>query len=267
MSTFLERQEVRRDVAWSKIVRRVERISLSVMIILAGLAALYGLYVLVFLGPYFSVKDIVVSGHWKRLNAASLVEISGVKQGQNLFLLDVGGTHERLIMHPWVREAAVRRYLPHTLRIFVEEHEPYAIFVEPDGMNYVDRSGSIFKRVDPEDMADYPLITGVVREGAPLGLAEEEKIRLISDAISIIDEFRKTEWGMKYGIAEVHFDPTRGFSVITERRPLEILLGDGKTTARIRRLDKLASAIRENNRSVQYILANEPGRVVVKYRT
>lgn len=267
MSTFLERQEVRRDVAWGKVIRRVERISLSIMIVLAGLAALYGLYLLVFMGPYFGVKDIVVSGHWKRLDAAKLIEISEVKQGENLFLLNVGDVHEKLMMHPWVREATVRRHLPHTLRVFVEEHEPCALFVEPDGMYYVDEEGILFKRADVGEELDYPLITGIVDKEEPLGTAEEKKRRLMVRALDIIEQFRDTAWGKRYGVAEVHYDAVRGFSVITQRKPLEVLLGQGDPMKRIRRLDFLASTISEGSRPVQYILADEAGRVIVKYRT
>ena len=119
MNLFLERQDVCKRRNWSIFLRRVERVSLSVLVVLAALAALYGLYVLIFLGSYFSINDIVLKGHWKRLDAPQLVEVAGVKQGDNLFLLNVREVHDRLMMHPWVREAAVRRHLPHTLLIAV----------------------------------------------------------------------------------------------------------------------------------------------------
>jgi cell division protein FtsQ len=267
MSTFLERQEVRKEFAWGRFVRRVERVSLSILIVLTGLAALYGLYVLIFLGPYFDIKDIEVRGHWKRLNAASLVDVSGVKQGENLFLMNVEDVHQRLVAHPWVREAAVRRHLPHTLKVFVEEHKPYAIFIDPDGMYYVDREGIMFKRVGAEDSKDYPLITGIAREEDPLGTAEEVKRKRLSMALDIIERFDRSALGKRYGISEIHFDPARGYSLMTEREPMEILLGSDGSMVRLERLDKVTTVIARGNRRIQYIMAHEPGRIIVKYRT
>jgi cell division protein FtsQ len=263
----LERQEVRKEFAWGRFIRRVERISLSILIVLVGLGALYGLYMLVFLGPYFDIKDIEMRGHWKRLNAAELISVSGVNQGENLFLMNVDNVHQRLLAHPWVREAAVRRHLPHTLKVFVEEHEPYAIFIDPDGMYYVDREGKQFKRVDAEESKDYPLITGIAREEDPLGTAEEVKKKRLSIALDIIDHFDRSVLGKSYGISEIHYDPARGYSLMTERGPMEILLGNDDSMVRLERLDKVAEMIARKNRRIQYIMAHEPGRIIVKYRT
>jgi len=124
MSIFLERQEVRKKKQWGAWLKRVERASLAVMIVVAGFVMLYGLYVLVFLGPYFSVADIVVQGRWQHLDVASLVAQSGARAGDNLFFLNVNAVHDRLMENPWVRRTTVRRQLPHTLLIAVEEYVP-----------------------------------------------------------------------------------------------------------------------------------------------
>ncbi len=267
MSVFLERQEVKAKRMWGPLFRRLERISLSILIVLAGLAALYGLYVMVFLGSYFTVDDIVLRGHWRMLNAERLIEISEVKQGDNLFLLNVGDVHDRLMMNDWVKEVAVRRYLPHTLLIAVEEHVPAAILVRSDGMYYVDDDGAVFKRVESTDGKDYPFITGELDRADFVGYSEGLEQQRVGRALSIIRSFSGSAVGRRFGISEVHFNSVRGFSAITKKRAIEVLLGMNGVQDRIARLDRFASAIASRGRRIQYILADEAGRVIVKYRT
>lgn len=267
MSIFLERQEIKAKRMWGPLFRKVERISLSVLIVLAGLVALYGLYMMVFLGSYFTVDDIVLRGHWKMLNAQQLIEVSRVQQGDNLFLLNMGEVHDRLMMNDWVKAVAVRRYLPHTLLIAVEEHVPAAVLVRSDGMYYVDGDGEVFKRLEPIDGKDYPFITGELDRADFSGYSEGLEQRRVKHALSVIHSFAGSAVGSRFGISEIHFNPARGFSVITKERAIEVLLGTDHLRNRIARLDRFAPAIASRGGLVQYILADEAGKVIVKYRT
>lgn len=267
MNLFLDRQDVCKRRNWNIFLKRVERVSLSVLVVLAGLAALYGLYVLIFLGSYFSINDIVLKGHWKRLDASQLVEVAGVKQGDNLFLMNVREVHDRLMMHPWVREAAVRRHLPHTLLVSVEEFKPEAVYVRPDGMYYVDKEGVMFKRLDAKDERGYFFITGLENHPAVLSGDDERARRAIRRTLSLGRAFGRSKWGKRYGVAEVHYDHVQGYSVLTDAPATEVLLGKEKLFERVERLDNFDKSIRARKGRVQYILADEPGRVIVKYRT
>lgn len=267
MSVFLERQEVRKRKGWGTILRRVERICLSVMIVLAGLAALYGLYILVFMGSYFAIDDIVVRGHWTRLDAPGLIEISGVKQGDNLFMLGVGEVHNKLMTNPWVREVAVRRHLPHTLMIAVEEYKPVAVVVKAGGMYYVDVDGVMFKQVGAYDDKDFPFITGV-REYLDLkGNPDDGERTFIKRSIAVLEALEKTSMGKRYGVSEISFDAGCGFMAVMERDALEVLLGMDDVEERIARLDRFTPLIDRRGGTVDYILVDEPGRVIVKYAT
>ena len=267
MSVFLKQQDVRKRRNWSIFLRRVERVSLSVLVVLAGLAALYGLYMLIFLGSYFSINDIVLKGHWKRLDAQQLIEVGGVKQGDNLFLMNVREVHDRLMMHPWVREAAVRRHLPHTLLMSVVEFKPEAVYVRPDGMYYVDKEGVMFKRLDAKDERGYFFITGLENHPDVLSGDDERARRAIRRALGLGRAFGRSSLGKRYGVAEVHYDHVRGFSVLTDAPATQVLIGKHKLFERVKRVDDFARAIRARKSKVQYILADEPGRVIVKYRT
>lgn len=265
MNTFLDRQEVRVRRSWGPLFRRLERISLSVLIVFTGFAALYGIYILVFLSTYFSVKDVVITGQWQQLNADQLLTLSGVHQGDNLFILDVGDVHEKLLGNDWVREAAVRRHLPHTVLISVQENEPVAVVVRADGLHYTDAEGRMFRRLADADDRDFPFITGDLAYAGVDDAGEEAEQTRVIQALSIINAFRASEIGQDRGVSEVHFDPVRGYSVITEKGAIEVLFGQTDVEDSIKRFDKVAPEIMVEGRRVRYILANELGRFVVSY--
>jgi len=79
--------------------------------------------------------------------------------------------------------------------------------------------------------------------------------------------FKTSTLGAKSGLAELHFDPMRGYSIVTEKPVLAVLVGLDDPRGRIHRLDDLTSALSAREGRIQYILADEPGRVVVKYKS
>lgn len=264
MSVFLERQSVRRKRNITKRLRQFERVLLSVAFVLAGLACLYGLYVALFMGDTFTIKKIVVDGKWRYLSATGLAELSGVKEGDNLFWISTNDVHEKLSLDPWVRSAAVVRRLPDTLWIFVEEHEPFAIASFEDGLFYVSKDGTLFKKLEQGDDKNFPVFTGIAMKG---GILEEDGASCVNDMISLVSVFRSLAFGRGKEIAEVHFDNVAGFSIITRDEPMQILFGKSNFADHAAKLDEMFFAITERGKRIQYLLANESNRVVVRYQS
>ncbi len=263
MSVFLERQSVRRRRRWGLKLRQVERALLSALIVAAGLFLLYGLYRVVFLGTTFQVKQIRVEGALTAMTPEAVEELSGVRRGDNLFWLSVSDAHRRLLAAPWVRDAVVRRKLPDTIWIYVEEHKPAAILAA-NGLQYVEADGAVIKRVEAGEGKDYALLTGIEPDGE--GSVSEEDAGRLREMLSIAELFRATGFGQQQEIAEVHYDPVEGYSLITRREPMQILIGQSGLAERIAQLDGMSRAVTERGGRIQYMLANEKGRIIVRYR-
>jgi cell division septal protein FtsQ len=253
MSVFLERQKVRKRKAIGKWFRLVERILFSVAIILGGVALLYGLYLLVFLGPVFSVREINIEGKIVRSTLQSVIDSSGVKEGENLFGINVEKVHENLKANPWISHAAVRRRLPHTIWIYVDEYDPAAVVGTKEGLSFVDHEGTIFKKVEGTDPKSLPVITGI----AP------EKIK---EALSLLSLYEGSSFGQNWGISELHFDNAKGYSIVTEKGPVEILLGQDAYASRLDLLSRWQGVIGRKGGRITYIIANEEKRITVGYR-
>lgn len=259
MSVFLKRQEVRRRSQWRRRLRQVERVLLSVGLVLAGVAVLAGLYRLVFLGPSFTVRRIVVEGEWRHLRSEALGALSGVAEGDNLFMLSVGDVHERLRAHPWVRTTAVRRMLPDTLWIYVEEEEPAAIVADVGELVYVDAGGRRIKPVEAGEVRELPVFTGLAELE---GVQRQERVAAM---LTIASRFGTSSSGKRFELAEVNYEPIRGYSVMTAEEPMRIVLGHAAFGERIDRIERLLPAIASRPGRIKYMVANEQGRVVVGY--
>ena len=256
MGIFQKRQTVRRKRRWADKLRQVERILLSMLIVVAGLTALYGVYRLVFLGSAFELESVVVEGNWKRLSPAEVAVLSGVRKGDNLFRMSVSDIYDRLNAGPWVKEAAVRRRLPDTLWIYIEEHDPVAI-VSSKGFYYVGAGGRVVKRLEAGDDRDMPLITGIE--------LDENEGNLMC-ALEILNLFDGSRFGAEQGVSEVHYDELLGYSIITRREPMQILIGHTNFADRVKRLCRMIDAIAARQGRIQYMLADEDGRIIVRYR-
>lgn len=264
MSVFLERQTVKKKKLWIKHLRKVERILISLAIVFVGIAALFGLYRITFMGRVFTIDKIVIEGDWKHLDAERIGKLAGVSKGDNLFYVSVSDVHQRISQEPWVESVAVRRKLPDTIWIYVNEFQPIAIVASSE-MYYVNADGRLFKRVDSQDFKDLPVFTNVVAENGVLSSSAEGT--KLSEMLEILKGFEAQEFGKSVGVASIDFHPVRGYSLITAKSPMQIVLGRDGIADRLSQLDRMGNEIMARSKRVAYMIADESGRIVVKYRT
>lgn len=77
-------------------------------------------------GSTFHVDSIEVSGT-RHLTRDDVLELARVPDGTSLLRIDRGAVRARVEADPWVASAAVKRRLPSTLIIEVDEREPAAV--------------------------------------------------------------------------------------------------------------------------------------------
>lgn len=119
---------------------------LSVILILAALVAGSAVF--------FRVNNLEVTGE-NRYTADQIIQATGVKQGDNLFLVNKFDMAKRLLAAlPYIDEVNIRRALPDTLRITVTECVPAAVV--PGDQNtwwIVDGKGKVLEQ-SSTDTAD-----------------------------------------------------------------------------------------------------------------
>lgn len=108
---------------------------------------------------HFKARHIQIEGG-QRLDARTLATVAGVRQGINVLKVNLSAARKRLLAHPWIAEAEVRREIPSTLSIRIREHVPAAV-VDVGKKFLLNTRGEIFKEWEPADPGGLPVVSGL----------------------------------------------------------------------------------------------------------
>jgi cell division protein FtsQ len=214
----------------------------------------------------FDVTAIDVVGQVQRSPAAIVAE-SGLAVGANVFGEDLNVARARILAaDPWIADATLARRLPSTIQIQVTERQAAALVALGDTF-LATAQGEPFKRVEPEDAVDLPLITGM----RPEQFAEDREggLQTVRRAMDLAAEYGRSPLAKRAPLEEVHVEPDGAFSLIVGRSAMQLVLGVPPFR---RKLDQATRVVAELDRrgakADAIMLDNDsrPERVVVRMR-
>lgn len=213
----------------------------------------------------FAVTSMQIVGNDRRPADAIIAE-SGLVLGQNVFCVDLDAVRNRILADPWIADAVVTRRLPGTILVGVKERTPAAL-VAIDDLFLTGADGEPFKRLEPGDPVDLPVITGVTQES----IADDRAgaFRTIRRGIDLAAEYDHMVLARRSPLEEVHVDPAGAFTLVVGRPGTDLVLGGPPFR---RKLDEAARVIAELDRrrtkADVIMLDNDarPERVVVRIR-
>ncbi len=187
--------------------------------------------------PHFALRFVQLVGA-QRATEAELLALGGVQPGTNLWALDAAEVARAMAAHPWVSSVDVRRALPDTLQLRVEEHVPAALAVIGD-LYVVDAEGVPFKKVSGADALDLPLVTGVTREEA--ARAPEETAARFRVALGLLAAWARTI--ERPGLSEVHLEEGGLRAIDTDGQV--VALASGAPDDALARLARVRAELRQ----------------------
>jgi cell division protein FtsQ len=206
--------------------------------------------------PALAIRTIEVRGA-ERTRVGELLEASGLREGMNIFSVSTSDARKRLLNLPWVKKAKVNRIVPDRIVMEVAEHQPVAV-INLEGLYYVNRSGEVFKRVQPGEREDLPVLTGVSRTSFR---DDPERAREhIRESLRLIKTLRELPCVAKRRVAEVHSDELMGPSVVLDPGALTVRLGNQDLLGRLSTLCQLMDAIGDRRLKARSILLYHSGR-------
>jgi hypothetical protein len=110
---------------------------------------------------FLAIRTMRTSG-CNLIDCDRIAERAGIAPGRNILFADVARTTRLLEEDPWIYRAVVKRILPDTIEIQVEERQAVAQLLLDDAC-LVDRYGEVFLCTERASDA-LPLITGLSRE-------------------------------------------------------------------------------------------------------
>ncbi|MEX2449696.1 MAG: cell division protein FtsQ/DivIB [Rhodospirillales bacterium] len=111
----------------------------------------------------FTVQDILVSGR-SETEQKELLKAVRLARGAPILAFDLDAARKRVEALPWVRRAIVRRMLPDTIYLRIEERKPLALWQHKGRFALIDDRGVVITR---KNLGRFPNLLVVVGEKAP----------------------------------------------------------------------------------------------------
>jgi cell division protein FtsQ len=229
-----------------------------------GIAAVTALllvgYDLIIHSPSLSIRETVVRG-CKELTEKEILALAAVRPAANLLTLNPDAIARRIKTNPWVRDVFIGQELPDRLVILVRERKAVAILQADRDLYLLDSEGSPFKKLDPEDGLNLPIITGCVKEGRTDETLVKKSLALLSYLASAKDI------PAIGGVSEIHGNETFGLSLFTDVG-LCLKLGFDGYENKLKRLTPVMADLDRKNRKEGFLLIdlNDPEKINVQQR-
>ncbi|UCF78562.1 MAG: FtsQ-type POTRA domain-containing protein [Candidatus Eiseniibacteriota bacterium] len=210
----------------------------------------FGLVVLLAVMKFPDAKARMLSSSLFRLDAVTLkgnrylmnpqiMSTAGIEEGACGLGLDVDEIRSRLLEHPRIRSATVKRFLWKKLYISVEERSPVAL-LENVRLLEIDDEGVVFEPVRPTLVPDLPVITGLscgkLSPGDRVGGDEIERVLLL------LRKLRDPEVNLYDQISEVHVDRHGALYLVSIHSGTPVLVGSETVTTKKLRALRVALA-------------------------
>ncbi|MDY6854348.1 MAG: cell division protein FtsQ/DivIB [Thermodesulfobacteriota bacterium] len=199
--------------------------------------------------PYFSVQEIIVNGE-KRLTDMEVLNMARIDIGMNILTINLKEASKRIVQHPWIENAQLKRKLPQKIFIRITERDPIAI-INLDRLYLIDKQGVIFKEIGPEDTFNLPVLTGL--ESADLAANESVSKHLIEKALTAMNEIGKGKALCIDELSEINMDPHSGLTLYTMKDATQIKLGFNDYSKKLDRLKKVIDDLQDRYKKADYI--------------
>ncbi|WP_149540576.1 cell division protein FtsQ/DivIB [Siccirubricoccus phaeus] len=197
-------------------------------------------------GAGLTVQEVVLEG--SRNTPQVLVrEALSIRRGDPILAFDPQAARERLEMIPWVRTAHVQRHLNGTIRVTLEERNPFAIWQQDRHFSIIDREGKVVESASLGAFGPLPLVVGHrANEGAAAMIDLLRRQKEVNDRVEALVRVAGRRWNLVL------------------RNKAEVLLPEGQEEAAILRLAELQAKQALLDRPLAAIDLRLPDKLVLR---
>lgn len=241
--------------------RRTRFLLRGIFLSILALGLIWGSHHLLHHLELFALKNIQVLGNSRTIKSAQIIKRSRVQKGINLFEVDLESVHGRLKGHDFFKKVSVRRRLPNTLVIEIQEYEPHFVLMTPR-QYYVDDHGEIFKDItDTDDQRDFPVLSGLSED--TLLMNPQRAKEILIQAIKLELAYQKSEFASRYGLSEIHYEKNIGFTLYPEMKKYSIKFGNKDFVNKTKKLAQVLDQMKDSKVKISSIDLNYRGKVLM----
>ena len=195
----------------------------------------------------FQVDTITVRGH-THVSPGEIRALLGPLDDQNILTADLDIYRRHLMASGWVKTATLRRILPSTIEVTVEERSPVGLARLGDRLYLIDSGGAVIaEHGAPLTDHNLPIIDGLLL-GSGRGV-DETRAQLASKLISSIHPYPE----LLSQVSQVDVSDPHNAIVLLNDSPTLIHLGEDKFAERLQEYLDLLPALRSHVLDIDYI--------------
>ena len=246
----------------------------------ASLHPSWSLWLITWLAPCLIVMVLLGSGFWwfirdhstfhvvavrvygaERVPQPELIQLAQISRGMSLLRLNVERVRMRLMQHPWIREALVRRAYPNEVEIIVYERHPYAILESGSGY-LIDGEGYILSQATPAEASRLPRL--VVKLPHLPSLGERLTDPAVEAGLRLLGHAHDSPFFRDSVMTQIDIMNPERFVVQTPRG--KFILGSSfvDIEAKLDFFPTIDEALRSSGRRAEYVDISLENQIVVK---
>ena len=236
-------------------LRMARRISLTGGLVVGG----YYAVALLLAAPLLAVNHLVVRGNDQLSEREVLAVVSGLL-GENILTVDLEAYRQRLVASPWLRDGTLRRILPSTVEVVVNERRPVAVARFGDQLYLVDERGTVIDRHGPRFAEfDLPIIDGLADRDRLAPVVDPGRWALAARLLEQLGPYPE----VLGGISQIDVsDPYDAVVLLSDDSAL-LRLGNDRFLERLRKYAGVAALLRAYVGDIDYVDLRFGDRVAV----
>ena len=187
---------------------------------------------------FFELKELKIFG-CHITSPDGIISYARINKGMNLLSINLANSSSQLEKYPYIYRAVLKRKLPGTLEIYLEERKPRAV-IKFEDLYLVDEHGDIFKKADTSECS-YPLLTGLTKED--LYRDSDRCFQIIRTALGLLDRIEHEE-RFRGSVLEIAMDKNSGLTIITSPERMEVYVGEDDFEEKIKSLWKIVDDLK-----------------------
>jgi len=199
----------------------------------------------------FPIKNVVFYGN-KHLTDDELRALAGIHGNENIITVSRKKVIQMLLKSPWIKSVSVRKELPDTLSVLIEEVTPFALLDMKGRLFIINDKGDLLEELKGDSIPFLPVITA-----NPYNRDEG-----FSEALSLTKAMNDLGFSSERNQIEIIVSRPQELTILIDGTVVKV--GSGDYRRKLERLLELEGEIKKRNIPVDFIDLRFENRVIVK---
>lgn len=201
----------------------------KVLLFILKLIAIFGVFVIIgaflFISPVFDITEIKVENA-NKISENSYIVLSNIQIGENIFSINKSKIRESIIAESYVESIDIKRELPGTIILTVQERTPKYMIEKNGGLYaYIDKNGYYLEA--SMESIDVPILRGLETDIETINLGDrllDNDLDKFNDLIKITDAIKSNSIEQK--ITVIDMSDYDNYVLKFESEKKDVMLGD-----------------------------------------